>query len=58
MMEFPPLLDADIATLMRDELINNGQRDPAWFQWATVETVSRMRRTVIVEAEREKRLRQ
>ncbi len=49
MIEFPTLSDDEIATLMRDELINRRSREPRYFEWATTETVARMRRTIIVE---------
>lgn len=38
--------DEEIATLVRDELLNAGQRHPSLFKWATTDTVSRLRRTI------------
>ena len=39
--------DEEIATLVRDELLNAGQRHPSLFKWATTDTVSRLRRTIV-----------
>lgn len=54
-VEFPQLSDVDIATLMRDELLNMRSRDQRYFAWATPETVGRMRRTLVIEAVRAER---
>lgn len=50
--EFPSLSDEEIATLMRDELLNMRSTERGYFEWATPATVGRMRRTVVVEAVR------
>jgi hypothetical protein len=44
--EFPDANDEQIATLLRDDLLNYRVKDPRAFKWATVETVARMRRNV------------
>lgn len=55
MGEFPRLGDDEIATIMRDELSNRRCRDQRYYAWATVETVARMRRTVLVELMRKRK---
>ncbi len=54
-VEFPGLDDAEIAQLMRDELMNMRSAHHEYYGWATAETVGRMRRTLFVEAVRRSR---
>ncbi len=55
MSEFPELPDHDIATLVRDEIINARGDDQALLKWATADTVARLRRTVAVQLVRRER---
>lgn len=49
MVQYPSASDAEIAQLIRDELLNKRKREPLLFKWASVETVGRMRRTIVRE---------
>ncbi len=51
----PDLTTTQVATLVRDELLNCRVHDPAYFAWATEETAERLLRTVLVELRREAR---
>lgn len=55
MCEFRELSDQDIATLVRDEILNARGEDNALLRWATPETVARLRRTALVELVRQQR---
>ncbi|MBS2020460.1 MAG: hypothetical protein JST00_46815 [Deltaproteobacteria bacterium] len=48
MVEFPQLPDEQIALFARDEIIAHQGNDPAFLEWATAETVARIRRTVLL----------
>lgn len=54
LQEFPRLGDEQIATLVRDELLNARRKDPAYFRWAVPETVTRIRRTIVLAVARER----
>jgi|HubBroStandDraft_6_1064221.scaffolds.fasta_scaffold1185382_2 hypothetical protein len=47
MVQYPSANDTEIAQLIRDDLLNNRKREPLLFKWASVETVGRMRRTIV-----------
>lgn len=55
MHEFPAMTDAQIATLVRDELLNARIHDPKMHSWANEETVARLRRTIFLELARRER---
>ena len=49
MLKYPSTSDTEIAQLIRDDLLNQRTREPMLFKWASVETVARMRRTIVRE---------
>lgn len=53
LVELPNLSDEDIALLMHDELVNMRCTTQAYFQWATPETVGRVRRTALLAIHRQ-----
>lgn len=55
MVEFPQFTDANIVQLLRDELISRGSAQPTWLEWATEETVARVRRNVVLTVIRNER---
>lgn len=55
LVEFPEATDDFIAQLMRDELMNMRSQHREYYDWATPDTVGRMRRTLVVEAVRRSR---
>jgi len=55
MFEFPQATDEEISILLRDELDNHRVEEREAFEFATRATVSRMRRTVVLNAVRESR---
>jgi hypothetical protein len=44
---YPNASDEQIVQLVRDELLNRLAREPLLFSWASLETVGRVRRTVV-----------
>jgi hypothetical protein len=44
---YPSASDEQIVQLVRDELLNRLAREPSLFSWASLETVGRVRRTVV-----------
>lgn len=52
MSEMPALNDEQVATLVRDALLNARIHDEVTLSWATSETVARLRRTVAIELAR------
>ena len=48
MVEFPQLPDDQIALFARDEIIARQGNDPAFLEWATADTVARIRRMVLL----------
>ncbi len=56
-VEFPEMYDADIAMILRDELQNAHEPRAEFYQWATPETVGRIRRTLLLQIARDERAR-
>jgi hypothetical protein len=54
-VEFPELADDALALMMRDELMNRRMQHQEWYRWAVPDTVARMRRTLFLQVERERR---
>jgi ADP-ribose pyrophosphatase YjhB (NUDIX family) len=49
------LADDALALMMRDELMNRRMQHQEWYRWAVPDTVARMRRTLFLQVERERR---